>query len=486
MNLLVKKMGLALLPALFFACEEPTDLGANLNPNTGDLSTHYAEFSVSPTQVRSDSLYTSLRATSETAYFAPYIGRLQSPTFGTVQAELYANLSLPAVLPTLGTYVRLDSARLNLYWNNRDVYGASLTPVQNFSIHQLNAPIAPTRTAMHNDTIPVRYYNYYAGQTREVGAQIGQFSLDISEYVTSSTSLDTTAAIQQPAQRRISAPIDQALAEQLLLLLRSNQDQEREVQEAAFAEFFKGISIVPSAGNTFLTRYDITSLNAGLTLYYTQGTEQRTIRLPFIEPKPLVAEYYFTSHPAYFALTTDRTGTGLEGASAAGHMEEFSSQDGRVYFQALSGIYPRLDLSPFKEFVLGMEDEIFILNRAVVEVDSVVAGPGARQPLPQGLELYFVDENNRRFLATVGTQQSPFERAFTTVNRTYAVGETNVNYYQSDVAYNLEQFLRTGEDRYLQAVLYPQDAAFYSPAGFAVRSNQLKLKLWYTKMKGSN
>jgi hypothetical protein len=485
MNLLVKKIGLVLLPALFFACEDPTDLGANLNPNTGALSVHYAEFPLATSQVRSDSIFTSLRQLpGGTNFYSPYVGRVQSEQFGTLTASLYANLALPAQLPAVGTYARLDSVKLDVVWN-KNVYGSSLIATQHFTVHQLTAPIPVSKQEVVNDSVNVYSYNYYSGNTREVGPQIGQFTFSIADVA---SRLDADTTLPNPINRRISIPIDKQLGEQLLSAFRTNEGNIRDSQQA-FENFFKGIAIVPSQQNTFLTSLDLISeneaanLRPGLTLYYTQGTEQRTIRLRFRPPN--TPTNFYLSSPAYFALESDFSGTPLASAATSSHLQTFNAQDGQVYFQGITGIYPKVDLTPFKDFVVSMQDEgIFVLNRAVVEIDSVVAGTPGRQPLPQSIEFYFVDDNNRRFQAAF-SQAGAYERASSIFNRSYTVGETTVNYYQADIAFNLEQFLRTGEDRYLQAIIYPVDPLFSAPNRFVVQNKQVKLKLWYTKIKES-
>lgn len=52
MKLLHKIGGLALVPAFFFACEEPTQLGAELNPLNSKIEAHYVEVPLEVKQVK--------------------------------------------------------------------------------------------------------------------------------------------------------------------------------------------------------------------------------------------------------------------------------------------------------------------------------------------------------------------------------------------------------------------------------------------------
>ncbi|AHM60460.1 hypothetical protein D770_11015 [Flammeovirgaceae bacterium 311] len=483
MNLLVKKIGLVLLPALFFACEDPTELGANLNPNTGAVSTHYIELPVNTSQVRSDSTLTSLQFSGNSIGNYPYIGRLDNPDFGVTKATLYANLGLPTGLPTIGNNARLDSVRIQLVWNSRNVFGTALRQEQRFQTYRLAQPISPTNSIVENDTVNVLFYRYYAINKEPLGEPLGQLSLDISEVY---DKLDSATFVSDASRRIMAGQLDYAFGEQILAALRSNTDGIRDSQ-AAFDNFVKGIALVPEDINTFVTTYELANANSGVFLYYTQGTEQRTLRLPFYPSETNKVRYgYQTSLntlPAYYGVEVDRSGTGLANASSAGHLQEFNPLDGRVYFQGLGGLLPKVEFRVFKDFILNQDEgDLISINRASLEFDSLFNGV-TRQPIPNEAVLYFVNDNNRRFQSAM---LSGAERAPSTARRFYTVGETNVNYFTSDIVYNLEQYMKTGEDRYLQAMLYPAESVYNSPNQFVIKPGQVKLKIWYTKLARPN
>ncbi|MBW3544343.1 MAG: DUF4270 family protein, partial [Bacteroidetes bacterium] len=183
MNLLVKKIGLVLLPALFFACEEPTELGTTLNPNAGSLSTHYVEIPVTTAQVRSDSVltsvYGSIGAGNTVIWSNPYIGRVSNDDLGTLKASLYANMALPAGTISIGSNTRIDSVKFQLVWNHRMVYGQLLEAPQRFDLYQLLQPISPTSRTAANDSVDILNYSYYAGDKEEVGQLLGQVELSL-------------------------------------------------------------------------------------------------------------------------------------------------------------------------------------------------------------------------------------------------------------------------------------------------------------------
>ncbi|WP_224996801.1 DUF4270 family protein [Cesiribacter sp. SM1] len=483
MNLLVKKIGLVLLPALFFACEDPTELGTNLNPNTGAVSTHYIEIPVNTSQVRTDSLFTAMQLSySNTGAVSvgnsPYIGRLEHPDFGITKATLYTNIGMPASVPTIGNNVQLDSVKVQLVWNSREVYGGDLIQEQRFGVYRLAEPISPTRRETVRDTVEVLTYYYIAPDSEPLAEQLGQLSLSLRDVT---SKLDSAVFYNDVNNRILSGQIDQAFGEQLLMAIKNNTNGLLDNQDA-FDNYVKGLAIVPEDINTFVTTYDITNANSGVFLYYTQGTEQRSIRLPFFPEMNTKRQY--TTGPSYFGLETERSGTALASADAVGHLQEFDPLDNRVYFQGLTGLLPKVEFKEFKDFILNQEEgDLISINRASLEFDSLYAG-AVRQPIPGTAVLYFVDNSNRRFASTL--QAGAAERAPSTTMGVYRIGTKDVNYFSSDIVYNLEQYMRTGEERNLQAVLYPGESLLSTPNQFVIRPDQVKLKIWYTKLARPN
>lgn len=497
MNLLVKKIGLVLLPALFFACEEPTELGTSLNPNEGALSTHYVEIPVTTSQVRIDSFslftatqpFSALRGLEEDgrAVWSPlYLGRIESSDFGVVKSSLYANLAKPDTA-SFTSSVRLDSVKFQLVWNNKNIYGKNLDQPQQFLLYQLESPIASTAKRTDTDNQGVTFdlltYNYGVRNQQPLGKELGNLTLNVPAAFINNPD---TSALNEVSTRIISTPLDPAEAQ--IMFDRFKQDAKPEnyangifASQEAFDNFIKGIAVVPGDNNSFITTFDIANANSGLFFYYTQGTEQYQLRISFI---PGSNTLRYTTYPVYFGLEEDRTGTGLANASTAGHLEEFQPIDQRVYFQPLSGILPKVEFNAFKDFLLTLAaDEKIIINRAFLEFDSVLVG-GKREPLPQQLNLFFVEDDNRVFPSA---RLAGPERAFSTVlGQPYKVGTTSVNYYRSDIAFVLEQFMQNSQDRYLQTILYPGASQSFRPNSFVVRPEQVKLKIWYTKLKGNN
>lgn len=483
MNLLVKKIGLVFLPALFFACEEPTELGADLNPNSGALSTHYVELPVSTAQVRFDSLNSTLRLIAEQTFFSPSLGRLENEAFGIVKALVYANLAAPNDSTfSLGSQASLDSAKINVVWNQGGLYGKGFDQTQRFYVHRLVNQI-PVTARVVSDGIEYLRYQYTTASKQEIGDQIGELSLNLADVA---NNLDT-ALLKDVSRRTLSLKLptgEEDFASRMFMDFRN--DPLLLKTQVAFEDYFKGIALVPADENSYMLSLDLGNVVSGLTLYYTQGTQQYTLHLPFV-PAARPKRRYSNSYPAYTGLEVDRTGTGLVSAASVGHLQEFQPLDSRIYFQSLTGTLPKIEFNSFKEFMLshGVDEQV-VLNRAVIEFDSVQAGEGRYQPLPQEPQLYFVDDANRTFAAVSPVLRNGVERASSTNIKAYKVEETVVTYYQSDITFNLEQFIKTGQDRFLQTLLYPGEGQVFAPNSFAIRQNQVKLKIWYTKLKGSN
>ncbi|WP_017733265.1 DUF4270 family protein [Nafulsella turpanensis] len=454
MNLLANKKGLALLPALFFffSCEEPSELGLELNPKGDAISTHYVEIPLETAQVHIDSIFSSSNIIRNnagviTSITPVYIGRNKSEDFGVLTATAYSNIGTLDSIPPVAASASLDSAFLRLRFGS-SFFGDELSAAQTLTIYQLQDAIEPTSAVDGNLA-----YRYYTNDSEVLGEQIGQLTFDTSAVVNNT----------------LSIPLSDLFASGILDQLKA--DTTTFSTQAAFNEFIRGLAIVPGEENTFINSYS--PALSKIDLYY--GGDSARVSFPLI-PKEMEEETLLQL-PAYYHLEADYSGTGLENVPMYGYNEEFQTTDGQLYFRSSAGLVPKISYAAFRDLITAdsLEGYRIIINQAILAIDSIEAN-GPFQPLPSALSMNFVDGNNSP-IPVVTRADLPVSLEM----RTFIAGQDTLFRYQGDLALALEEYALNANDHYLQGIVYPAGPS--SLASFVTEPADITLKVYYTIIK---
>lgn len=466
MNLLDKlnyKTGLALMPALFFliSCEDPSEIGLDLNPSQGAISTHYVELPVESSQLFIDSVRTAVGP----AGTLTRIGRNSDPNFGELTAIGYANIGAPTTLPSVTTGSQVDSAFLTLTFEVAYL-GTDIGANQQLSIYSLPEPIRPKDSTTNDESGAVLLnFDYFAfdHESMDEAELIGQISFDTA-------SLSTTV---------LRIPLTNAFASKILRSAIAG-DSVLWSDQRAFDEFIGSLAIVPGEANTFINNYNLLANTSGITVHHSGSSNPLTLRFAPREREGLS----YAQAPVYFGLEEDLSNTPLATAPGSGHKQVFETKDNRLYFRSGAGFVTRFDFPAFREFINSDTLGQFVINQAVLEIDSV-SGGGDNQGVPAQLGLFYIDANNNRINGlTSSTAAVPVN-----ANRYITNEQDTLFQYVSSQSQALtglvpafERYMQTEDENYLRGILYPS-GSLNSLRNFIAEPGKVKLKIYYTSLK---
>ena len=443
-----------MLPALFFffSCEEPSEIGLELNPNMSAVSTHYVEIPLETSQIQIDSLLSSVTATAtqtnqgRKVNFSPIlIGRNSTPAFGDLRATAFTNISTTDSVPAVEAGASVDSVFLRLSYEQA-FSGQAIDAGQSLQVFRLQDAVKPT--AVVADTI--KKYTYFTFNSEELAEQIGSISFDTSQ-------VDNNV---------LKIALSSAFANEILEKLKSTPSTF--ASQEAFNDFIKGLAIVPGEENTFINNYNLHL--SGIELFY--GGNTKPVSFPLIPRFLIPGQGERTTLPAYYHLETDYSNTALVNAPTDSRgTQAFTTTDGLLYFRSGVGLSPKISFSALESFINSDTLGTFVLNQATLEIDSVGATvEGAKVPAVVAFSL--TDKNNK-----------PSEMfIFETKASQYVRNQQDTLFrYRTDLLPALEQYIQTKDERFLQGMYSLLNSS--SLSGFIADPDHIRLKIYYTSLK---
>lgn len=281
------------------------------------------------------------------------VGRYTHPCWGSITATSYLPYSRPSYTTDSEEKVALDSLVFRLAYTGRFI--GDTTQVQSFSIHRLTEKISLTDAGY--------LYNH------------SSFSYETEPL----TSYRFRPKPSSPDTLDIRLP--DALGEDLLTRFHSGDEA---VSSDRFEEYFKGLVLVPDAGNSHsVLTFAVTDSLASMILYYHIENEWNEQRQLLFSPS---ATSQFNS------ITHDRSGTA---------MEEYPTRDVEIPSGALDnrsllfgglGWYTRLEF-PYLNDLLQQGKQVQV-ESALLKIYPEPGTYSASNALPDSIYLYIADENN--------------------------------------------------------------------------------------------
>lgn len=344
-NVLSKVYGLVGILALFlFSCEDPSEIGLSLNPDD-NIGVHFVELPVATSLTLQDSINTSRPATLLAgSYTDPFFGRVTAVTYAEVQANLNS-IADDAVF---------DSLTLSLEYGY--VYGDGFLD-QTFTVAMLADTLSDTTVYYNDDVLPT---------VSTLGQQV--YTVDgarLADYPDSTATLTMT--------------LDASFGSDLFDQLKADAFEDHE----EFSFFFPGITISGDGNNGSIVGFSTEEGASKLILHY--HTAEDTVLLNF----PLENRV-----PSFNHISVDRAGTPL---ASLVNGEAIPSPDGRLYFQAGTGVTPKLDLSSLYEFAAVDSNANLIINRAEIVINNIVEPP-THFEAPSNILLFYTNETNNRIV----------------------------------------------------------------------------------------
>jgi len=389
----VKRSGLILGLALFiFACEDPSELGLDLNPENGVFVAKYQEIPLDNSVVLYEDILSdnSTRIDSSDRLVAGgrlLTGSFANLNFGKTKTTSYASLKLGSVgfsndttnfvFDSLVFKIKVDYAYGNNQVGNKRIF-----------IHELSDSLKLDTLYLTKNTTP--YHDDL----------LGEFNFDLSGQDT--VWVDTV----------LSTKLSDELGIRFLEEARDHDTTFLNNDE--FGKFFNGFAFVSDETNDMITGIIPEHEFTFLRMHFHNATDTSSLDFVFQDLDTIGGN----STKYYNNIALDRSGTPLEGIQE--YYTEFQTGDDLSYIQASTGVFTKINLQPYLDFIDTIDH--MVINRAeiVIPVETYIANTIPSSPM----DLYVIDQNNRFVEEFVATRPHP---VYSTIGRISFIKDKNEN-----------------------------------------------------------
>jgi len=355
-----------LLPVLIvpftIACEDPGEIGLELNPDNGAFVAKYQELTLNSSIVLVDDILSdnSTRINGLTQIPSSdgriLFGNYSTPEFGKIASQGFSSLYIALRGFKPDEQFVMDSLIMFMYIDY--IYGPSFEGEKQINIHELKEEIKLDSVYLTKNSTP--YYE----------EPIGSLNFDFSKY--DSVRVDTVLRVR--------------LADELgdRFLDEAKTDTTTFSNNVEFRKFFNGFAFVPGPSNNMMTGIHMEN-QATFVRMYIHDT-QDTTSFDFVFTAYDTVGKNITKY--YNNITLDRSGSSL--APISNYYTDYFPPDNVGLVQASTGVFTKLDFSPYINFIDTIDQ--LIINR--VEL-LIPAEPYDKYFDPSAtMDLYEVDENN--------------------------------------------------------------------------------------------
>jgi hypothetical protein len=406
MTLLDRKLGLILGLALFtFACEEPGEIGLNINPENGTFVARYFEIPIDNSINQHEDILSDNSTRIDPSNQNPrssgrlLVGNYSTPEFGEFSSKAFVNFYLGQFGFNSEDFI-FDSLKLHLKVDY--LYGGSFLGAKRIYVHELSEELDLDRLYYTKDS------------TEYLPDPVGEINFDVSSF--DSVYVDTV----------LSARLSDELG--MRLFEKAETDTMAYNDNLRFREFFKGFAFVPDENNEMLAGVIAENRSTYMRIHFHSSSD--TLSFDYVIPG-YDYDTVYTNNDTLFSATNitryynnislDKTGSPLAGIP--GYYMDFETDDGLSYIQASSGIFTRLNFGKYFQF-LDTANEM-VINRAELLIPTA-AYQDYLPPSP-GLALYITDETNQLVEVEIDSLNSTFA-SVGVLNYSEASGENRGEY----------------------------------------------------------
>ncbi len=370
------------LAFFIFACEEPGEIGLDLNPENGTFIAKYDEIPIASTIIEYEDIFSdnSLRIgvlDQSTGNGRLITGNYSNQDFGSFQSKGFTSvyLSAPKFQPR-ESFV-LDSMILSVKVDF--VYGEKGKFIGNKKIyvHELEEELTLDSIYLTKNSTP------YSTDP------IGEFNLDISSLDSAWVDTVFTARLNDEFGQRF---LDKAKADTMTF-----EDNDE------FRKFFDGIALVSDEANEVVAGIHAENISTYMRLYFHDEID--TTYFTFILQGWSNEGFNITKY--YNNMSLDKSGTPIEGISD--FHTDFETDNGLSYIHGSAGIFTKLNMGSYMNFLDTIDH--LVINRA--ELVIPVENYNDYLLPPNALDLYIADQNNK-FIPLVDASGTEF--IFATTN----------------------------------------------------------------------
>lgn len=446
-------LGLFITFPILSSCEDPSNLGLELDPNNNQIGVFYQEIPLTALVVLQDSLQT-------TNPDALVFGSSSSEFFGKAVATAYTRMLYNRDVALPEPNAVLDSVRFNFRINA--VYGDNLSSEKTIKVHRLNEQIRD-----------ITYYNFNSLEFNE--NPIFEVAFDFSTR-------QDTLVFAELVENEFVDEVFEAL-----------KDGSAFSDIFTFREFLPGLVFKGSEDED--VTFDVSPGNSTGFIFFFRN-EGDTVSRAY----PVATGIGGNNARHFNQITLDRTGTPVEMVTekfVAYDLGEFAGSKNNT------GFLVKLDMSPLDEFLDTLVNITF--NQVELELGPLKNNISTNRP-PQFLEMAFTNELNRLivsngFITSVqsnrGTQVDPITGGpFVSSNQPPALlaHDRERNVYRQTITSHVNAIYRGNLQRQ-DFLLWPSyrivrgslseinDAYRESLREFVLDSRSPVLKIYYSKAR---
>lgn len=450
MTLWVRKFGLILgLPFLIFACEEPGEIGLELNPDNGAFVAKYSEIPIPSSIFQYKDIFSD-NATRIDEFERPVyggrwlVGAYMTQDFGKIESTAFIGFYLSGA-GFKGENFIFDSLVLKIKVDY--LYGTNFMGNKRFYVHELTEGIKSDSLYLTSNTTP---YD---------PTPVGEFNIDISGF-------DTTK-IDSVFSTRLSDDFG------IKFLDEAKRDTMTYHDNVEFRKFFNGIALVPDNNDNVIIGVHAESESTYMRMYIHDTND--TTYFDFIVQGLDTGGINITRY--YNHIDLDKTGAPID--VITDYHKGFETQNGKSYVQASAGIMTKLNITPYLNFTDTIEH--LIINRAELEI-PVVEYANFLEPSP-AFNLYVGDQNNK-FVEELDSASSKI--TYKTVGSVTFDKQSGVNkgIYNGNITTYIQDLTSgNSEDTVL---IIGQTSLWNSVVSVnqgIIDKNNIKLKIYYSELK---
>lgn len=398
------------LAFFIFACEEPGEIGLEINPENGAFVAKYDEIAIKSTIIEYEDILSD--NSTRTDKSIPPNGGFQSPIsagrlltgniitqdFGKLYTKGFTSIYLePRGFKARSSFV-FDSLILRVKIDY--LYGEKGKFIGNkrIFIHELE------------DEIKLDSLYLTKNSTAHSINPLGEFNIDISWV--DSTGIDTV----------FTTRLSDELGQRFLDIAKSDTT----MNNLEFRELFNGIAFVSDEANEVLLGIIPESQSTYMELHYHDAVDTLSFAYPLqgwvndtivtVTTTDTLLHIYGKNITKYYNnINLDKTGTPIEGI--VDFHTDFQTSDGLSYIHGSAGILTKLNMGSYMDYLDTIDH--LVINRAeilipVVSYDNYLKPPGT-------LDLYVSDQDNK------------FIKLFSEFDFIYATASSSLVYAQDSV-----------------------------------------------------
>lgn len=365
MTLWDRRLGLILGLAFFtFACEEPGEIGLDINPENGTFIARYDEIPIKSSIIEYEDILSdnSTRIGFEdqsTGNGRLLTGNYSSQDFGLFQSKGFTSIYLGnSKFQPRESFV-YDSMILSVKVDYLYGEGGKFMGNKKIFVHELEEEIILDSLYLTKNSTPYSI------------DPIGEFNIDISSF--DSTRVDTvfTTRLADEFGKRF---LDKAKTDTMTF--------ENNVE---FRKFFNGIALVSDNTNEVVVGIHAENSATFMRLYFhdSEDTTSFTFVLQGWDTEGFNITRYYNN------IILDKSGTPIEGI--VDFHTDFETDNGLSYIHGSAGIFTKLNMGSYFNFLDTIDN--LVINRAelVIPVESY----NDHLVPPNPLDVYISDQDNK-------------------------------------------------------------------------------------------